>query len=107
MEMQKESNYLFLRMLLEPSMAKLHPALPQNWFLCVDEDTLGLEAKHTLSLLKREQRRCHLNQNKVLCSSLRKGWFAYTQEAKGNSVLTQGDRILCHMVYIIGKCTVQ
>lgn len=63
--MQKESNYLFLRMLLEQTRARLHPALPQNWLLCVDEDTLGLEAKHTLSLLRREQRRCHLNQNKV------------------------------------------
>lgn len=107
MEMQKESNYLFLRMLLEPSRARLLPALPQNWFLCVDEDTLGLETKHTLSLLRREQRRCHLNQNKVLCCSLRKGWSAYTQEAKGNGVLTQGNRSLCHTVYIIGKCTVQ
>lgn len=65
MEMQKESNYLFLRVLLEPSRERLHPTLLQNWLLGVDEHTLGLEAKHTLSLLRREQRRCHLNQNKV------------------------------------------
>lgn len=107
MDMWKESNYFFLRMLLEPSKARLHPALPQNWLLCVDEETLGLEAKHTLSLLRREEMRCHLNQIKALYCSLREGWFPYRQEAKENSVLTQGDRSLCHIVYLRGKCTVQ